>query len=130
MRSIAALFQIESRPMSTPNVEAMKLDDLNCWRIRHGQAELLVAQQGAQILSYQLAGQPPLIWLNDDYEGGETDFADVGVRVKGGVGDLLLFHNVTGDGLPDQRMIHAGLPVTSGVKWMASRWIRGRDYLG
>ncbi|MDQ3203026.1 MAG: D-hexose-6-phosphate mutarotase, partial [Pseudomonadota bacterium] len=52
--------------MSTPNVEAMKLDDLNCWRIRHGQAELLVAQQGAHILSYQLAGQPPLIWLNDE----------------------------------------------------------------
>jgi glucose-6-phosphate 1-epimerase len=42
--------------MNTPNVEAVKLDELNCWRIRHGQAELLVAQQGAQILSYQLAG--------------------------------------------------------------------------
>ncbi|PBJ24667.1 putative glucose-6-phosphate 1-epimerase [Pseudomonas sp. ACN8] len=52
--------------MSMPNVEAVKLDELNCWRIRHGQAELLVAQQGAHILSYQLAGQPPLIWLNDE----------------------------------------------------------------
>lgn len=52
--------------MSTPNVEAVKLDELNCWRIRHGQAELLVAQQGAHILSYQVAGQPPLIWLNDE----------------------------------------------------------------
>ena len=52
--------------MNTPNVEAVKLDELNCWRIRHGQAELLVAQQGAQILSYQLAGRPPLIWLNDE----------------------------------------------------------------
>jgi len=52
--------------MPTPNVEAVKLDELNCWRIRHGQAELLVAQQGAHILSYQLAGQPPLIWLNDE----------------------------------------------------------------
>jgi len=71
-----------------------------------------------------------LIWLNDDYAGGETDFPEVGVRVKGAVGDLLLFHNVTANGLPDPRMIHAGLPVTSGVKWMASRWIRGRDYLG
>ena len=52
--------------MNTPNVEAVKLDELNCWRIRHGQAELLVAQQGAHILSYQLAGHPPLIWLNDE----------------------------------------------------------------
>ncbi|MGH8384944.1 MAG: D-hexose-6-phosphate mutarotase [Pseudomonas sp.] len=51
--------------MNTPNVEAVKLDELNCWRIRHGQAELLVAQQGAHILSYQVDGQPPLIWLND-----------------------------------------------------------------
>ena len=30
----------------------------------------------------------------------------------------------------DARMIHAGLPVTKGVKWMASRWIRGTDFLG
>jgi prolyl 4-hydroxylase len=70
-----------------------------------------------------------LIWLNDDYDGGETDFPDIGVRIRGAVGDLLLFHNVTNEGLPDQRMIHAGLPVTSGVKWLASRWIRGKDYL-
>jgi glucose-6-phosphate 1-epimerase len=51
--------------MNTPNVEAVKLDELNCWRIRHGQAEVLVAQQGAHILSYQIDGQPPIIWLND-----------------------------------------------------------------
>lgn len=70
-----------------------------------------------------------LIWLNDDYEGGETDFPDLGVRVKGGVGDLLLFHNVVADGAHDARMMHAGLPVTRGVKWMASRWIRGQSYL-
>lgn len=67
--------------MSTPNVEAVKLDELNCWRIRHGQAELLVAQQGAQILSYQLAGQPPLIWLNDKavFKAGKSIRAGVPV---------------------------------------------------
>ena len=70
-----------------------------------------------------------LIWLNEDYEGGATDFPDAGVRVKGGTGDLLLFHNVTADETPDPRMMHAGLPVTSGVKWLASRWIRGKNYL-
>ncbi len=51
--------------MSTPQVESVKLDELNCWRISHGGAELLVAQQGAQILSYQRDGEQPLIWLND-----------------------------------------------------------------
>ncbi|WP_296234977.1 D-hexose-6-phosphate mutarotase [Pseudomonas sp. UBA4617] len=39
--------------------------ELNCWRISSNHAELLIAQQGAQILSYQCVGQPPLLWLSD-----------------------------------------------------------------
>jgi len=27
-------------------------------------------------------------------------------------------------------MTHAGLPVTRGEKWLATRWIRGADYFG
>lgn len=70
-----------------------------------------------------------LIWLNDAFEGGETDFPKINVRVRGGVGDMLVFRNVRDNGAFDERMIHAGLPVTEGVKWMASRWIQGRNYL-
>ena len=101
-------------------------EPLTILRYRPGQQYRPHHDAGAQAARHWTA----LIWLNDDYEGGETDFPDVGVRVKGGVGDLLLFHSVTPDGLPDPRMMHAGLPVTTGVKWMASRWIRGRNYLG
>jgi prolyl 4-hydroxylase len=70
-----------------------------------------------------------LIWLNDQFEGGETDFPKIGLKVRGGVGDMLVFKNVRDDGSFDERMIHAGLPVTDGVKWMASRWIRTENYL-
>jgi len=70
-----------------------------------------------------------LIWLNDQFEGGETDFPKINVRVRGAVGDMLVFKNVCDNGEFDERMIHAGLPVTQGVKWMASRWIRTEDYL-
>lgn len=70
-----------------------------------------------------------LIWLNDRFEGGETDFPKIKVRVRGGVGDMLVFRNVRDNGEFDDRMTHAGLPVTQGVKWMASRWIRGEPYL-
>lgn len=45
-------------------VERLELDELTCWRVRHGANELLVSQQGAQILSYQQDDQPPLIWLS------------------------------------------------------------------
>ncbi|MFJ5297213.1 D-hexose-6-phosphate mutarotase [Pseudomonas sp. NPDC088368] len=50
--------------MPTPEVESIQLGELNCWRIRHGQAELVVAQQGAHVVSYQIDGDEPLIWSN------------------------------------------------------------------
>jgi prolyl 4-hydroxylase len=37
---------------------------------------------------------------------------------------MLLFANTLADGSPDQRTRHAGARVISGVKYMASRWIR------
>lgn len=70
-----------------------------------------------------------LIWLNEQFDGGETDFPSLNIRVRGGVGDMLVFRNVHDDGSQDDRLIHAGLPVSRGVKWMASRWIRAADFL-
>lgn len=65
--------------MSTAQVERVELDQLVCWRICAAGSELLVAQQGAQILSYQQGEQPPLIWLSPDaaYQRGQS--------VRGGV---------------------------------------------
>lgn len=71
-----------------------------------------------------------LLYLNDGYEGGETGFPELDITVRGQVGDLLIFHNLDADGMPDPRMMHAGLPITSGEKWLATRWIRGSDYFG
>ena len=67
-----------------------------------------------------------LIYLNDDFEGGETDFPSLGLRVRGKTGDALIFANVHADGGPDQRVRHAGRPVRTGQKLLASRWIRAR----
>ena len=71
-----------------------------------------------------------LLYLNDAYEGGETNFPEIGVTVRGAVGDLLIFHNLTADKMPDPRMTHAGLPIARGEKWLATRWIRAADYFG
>ena len=65
-----------------------------------------------------------LVYLNEDYEGGETTFLAAGVSFRGRTGDGLLFRNASPDGTPDPRAVHAGLPVTRGVKHLASRWIR------
>ncbi|HEU0310397.1 MAG TPA: 2OG-Fe(II) oxygenase [Sphingomicrobium sp.] len=65
-----------------------------------------------------------LVWLNDDYDGGETAFLKTGLKVKGRKGDALMFRNVDESGQRDENSAHAGLPVTRGEKWLASRWIR------
>lgn len=65
-----------------------------------------------------------LIYLNDRYEGGGTAFPHIGLEVQGKTGDVLLFGNAAPDGGPEPLAEHAGLPVTSGTKFLATRWIR------
>lgn len=67
-----------------------------------------------------------LVWLNEDYSGGETRFSELGLAERGATGDLLVFANTRDDGSPDSRTRHCGAPVTTGIKYLASRWIRSR----
>jgi hypothetical protein len=80
-----------------------------------------VADHGQRILTF-------LIYLNDGYEGGETDFPLVSWRHKGRKGDAILFYNVLESGQPDRRMLHAGLPPLTGEKWLFSQWVRSRSF--
>jgi TPR repeat protein len=67
-----------------------------------------------------------LIYLNAGYEGGATQFPRLDWQYRGGRGDALLFSNVNTDGGPDYDTVHAGMPPTSGEKWVLSQWIRTR----
>jgi hypothetical protein len=78
-----------------------------------------VAEHGQRVLTF-------LIYLSEDFEGGETDFPTLGWRYKGRTGDALFFWNVLPSGQPDRRMLHAGLPPTRGEKFLFSQWVRGR----
>eukprot|EP00891_Asterochloris_glomerata_P005789 jgi/Astpho2/5789/fgenesh1_pg.00080_%23_48_t len=64
-----------------------------------------------------------LIYLNDDYTGGETDFPELNVRVKPARGKGVLFLNVDSSYGEHPLSRHAGLPVTSGTKYIANQWI-------
>jgi len=65
-----------------------------------------------------------IAYLNDAFEGGATAFPDLGLSLRLGPGDLLVFRDSGPDQQPDLRMRHAGEPVTAGEKWIATRWIR------
>ena len=70
-----------------------------------------------------------LIYLNEEYEGGETTFVRTGVEAKGSTGDVLVFRNTREDGGPDPLAEHAGKPVTAGTKYLATRWIRADRWI-
>jgi prolyl 4-hydroxylase len=67
-----------------------------------------------------------LIYLNEGYEGGATQFPRLNWQYRGNRGDALLFSNVDAAGAPDYDTIHAGMPPTVGEKWVLSQWIRAR----
>lgn len=74
-------------------------------------------------------GQPVatvLVYLNEDFEGGETDFPQVGFRYRCRTGDALVFSNVDPVGQQEPAALHAGVPPTKGEKWVLSQWVRDR----
>lgn len=71
-----------------------------------------------------------LIFLNEDFDGGETEFPKAGISYRGRTGDALFFANITPDGRPDPMSVHAGRPPTRGEKWIFSQWIRDRAPAG
>lgn len=77
-------------------------------------------QRGQRIATF-------LVYLNDGFEGGETEFPRADITVRGAAGDALFFANITRDGKADPLTTHAGRPPTSGEKWILSQWIRDRS---
>lgn len=71
-----------------------------------------------------------LVYLNDDYEGGQTEFPKLDLAFKGGAGDALIFFSADASGRPDPRTVHAGRTPTSGEKWLLSQFFRNRPVLG
>lgn len=65
-------------------------------------------------------------YLNEDFEGAETEFPALGFKFRGRTGDAVVFSNVRPDGSPDRNTVHAGLPPTRGRKWVLSQWLRNK----
>ncbi len=70
-----------------------------------------------------------LVYLNHDYQGGDTCFVRTGLKVKGRKGEAIVFRNDDANRLPDPMSEHASLPVTAGTKYLASRWIREKRWV-
>lgn len=78
-----------------------------------------IAQRGQRIVTF-------LLYLNDGYGDGQTDFPRLGVSNKGKLGEGLYFINALEDGSADIRTLHAGRSPSTGEKWIVSQFIRNR----
>ncbi len=81
---------------------------------------------GGQLQRYGQRIATFLLYLNGDFEGGETEFPKIGIRYRGGKGDAIFFANVDRSNAPDPLTLHAGRPPVRGEKWILSQWIRDR----
>ena len=68
-----------------------------------------------------------LVYLNDNYVGGETAFPRLGISFRGSAGDALIFDNVDAQGNGDLNTAHQGSAPTQGEKWLLSQWIRNKS---
>jgi prolyl 4-hydroxylase len=65
-----------------------------------------------------------IIYLNDNFEGGETYFPNIDKYVVPKKGKAAIFYNVDKEGEVLPKSLHGGLDVKNGEKWIANKWIR------
>ena len=69
-----------------------------------------------------------VIYLNDGEAGGETTFPRCGLSVAPRKGSAVYFAYTDAQSRIDPMSFHAGAPVVRGEKWIATRWMREREF--
>jgi prolyl 4-hydroxylase len=67
-----------------------------------------------------------VMYLNTPERGGGTTFPDAGLEVAPIQGNAVFFSYDRAD--PATRSLHAGAPVLAGEKWVATKWLREREF--
>ena len=70
-----------------------------------------------------------ILALNDDYEGGETEFPNIKKQYKLRTGDALFFDTLDNYELMTSMALHGGRPVKSGEKWICNLWVHKYPYI-
>lgn len=67
-----------------------------------------------------------VMYLNDPARGGGTIFPDIGLEVAPQRGNAVFFNYDRPS--PATRTLHGGAPVIEGEKWVATKWLREREF--
>ena len=67
-----------------------------------------------------------VMYLNEPARGGGTTFPDVGLQIVPRRGNAVFFSYDRPD--PATKTLHGGAPVLEGEKWIATKWLREREF--
>jgi prolyl 4-hydroxylase len=80
-----------------------------------------VPQEAIKYSGYRYA--TILVYLNDNYTGGETFFPKLNKVVKPEKGKAVIFYNIK-NGKINESSYHGGNTVHTGEKWICNKWIQ------
>jgi len=68
-----------------------------------------------------------IMYLQEPEEGGATVFPDIGLKVRPQRGSAVFFSYAVAH--PASLTLHGGEPVKAGEKWIATKWLREREFI-
>ena len=90
-------------------------------------SDFIDTSTSANIEDLKIGGQREhtfLIYLNDDYEGGETHFNIMNRTIKPEKNKVIWWKNTLSDGSQNMATMHESKPILNGIKYLVGVWVR------
>lgn len=69
-----------------------------------------------------------MIYLNEECEGGKTEFVNLKTAFTPKTGTALIWNNLLEDGTPNENTLHHAHPITKGEKIVITKWFRETNF--
>jgi prolyl 4-hydroxylase len=70
-----------------------------------------------------------LVYLNDEFTDGETHFPALDLKMKAPPGSAIFFRPLGTEDKCHPKALHAGLPISSGTKYVCNAWVRETNFV-
>jgi len=70
-----------------------------------------------------------LVYLNDAFTDGETHFPALDLKLKAPTGSGIYFEPLGDEDKCHPKALHAGLPISSGTKYVCNAWVREEKFV-
>jgi len=70
-----------------------------------------------------------LVYLNDEFSDGETHFPALNLKIKAPPGSAIFFRPLGSEDKCHPKALHAGLPISSGTKYVCNAWVRENNFV-